>query len=250
MNQIVPSGHKGLTQETPVHVQTPNLSTLSVEVKAIRVGKKQVTQAVFRQLEKRECFDRETLERHGTIWGWVNYFWGTCNKDHLHIVWHREDNLYRDCVYRNVYTEWEENHQSSINLLHAAIICVEQAKLNDAYNKWQADYQEFVKNSRTPYPTRSYKTLHSEYNGYKHGDIHVCLKDIPEGWHRAYFTETKRRCQIGEGPLWEWLKLNGLQWNELDLVVQQYKAELTSRRKKYKTFYKELSESEHLFIAV
>lgn len=75
------------------------ITTVSVEVRAIRIGTKQMTQSVFKQLREERLIDRETLELRGTPWGWVNYHHdcGDLYSGHLHVVWQSGSEL-RSCV--------------------------------------------------------------------------------------------------------------------------------------------------------
>jgi hypothetical protein len=49
------------------------ITTASVTIRTLRVGTKQLTQAVFRQLPSRNLVDSEKVELKGTVWGWVNF---------------------------------------------------------------------------------------------------------------------------------------------------------------------------------
>lgn len=71
--------------------------TASVEVKALTISGKQVTLSVFRQLPEESLLDNEANLR-GLPWGKVNYFWGDCQPNHLHVVWQSGDRLFRSCV--------------------------------------------------------------------------------------------------------------------------------------------------------
>lgn len=80
-----------------IDVHSAEIKTATVEVKALVIGGKQVTLSVFRQLIKAPVVgDGNRLL--GTVWGHVNYFWGECKPDHLHIVWQKGDELRRACV--------------------------------------------------------------------------------------------------------------------------------------------------------
>ena len=85
-----------------VTISTPRVHTMQVTVRALRIGTKQVTQSVFRQLPKRSVWDDETGQFQGTPWGLVNYFWNDCSYSsgtHLHVVWQDGERLFRDCVF-------------------------------------------------------------------------------------------------------------------------------------------------------
>lgn len=79
-----------------VKAREATVTTLSVSVKAMKIGTKQVTQSVFRQLEEAPLLDAR-LAWLGVPWGWVNYHWGLCHDHgrHLHVVWQDGDRLRR-----------------------------------------------------------------------------------------------------------------------------------------------------------
>lgn len=83
------------------------LKTASVEVKTLTLKGKQMTLSVFRQLQKGTLIDPTTLKLNGVPWGKVNYFWGDCMPNHLHIVWQLGNELRRDCIYEK-WPEWRE----------------------------------------------------------------------------------------------------------------------------------------------
>jgi hypothetical protein len=86
-----------------INVKEANLNTVAVEIQAMKIGAKQMTMGVFRQLEEEDIINWETFELKGVPWGKVNYFWGDCkNADHLHIIWQKGDELRRACVYDNL----------------------------------------------------------------------------------------------------------------------------------------------------
>ena len=82
------------------------ITTVAIEIKALRIGPKQMTQSVFRQLPVADVIDPKTGLVQGTPWGKVNYFWGECQPDHLHIVWEDQHWLYRSCV----WPHWARDH--------------------------------------------------------------------------------------------------------------------------------------------
>jgi hypothetical protein len=74
------------------------LQTATIEVRVITLSSKQMTLSVFRQLQEEDPLDRDTFALRGVLWGQVNYFWGHCQPDHLHVVWQKEQELRRACV--------------------------------------------------------------------------------------------------------------------------------------------------------
>ena len=78
-----------------VRVDSASVATVEVTLKALKIGKKQMTQSVFRQLMDESPMDLDKMALRGTIWGQVNYYWKDCHvndygssrHDHVHIVW-------------------------------------------------------------------------------------------------------------------------------------------------------------------
>lgn len=83
----------------PLTVQNAAITTASVEIKTLTVSGKQVTLAVFRQLQERPLvLEDGTLA--GQPWGVVNYHPDKCSGDpaHWHVVWQEGSDLRRGTV--------------------------------------------------------------------------------------------------------------------------------------------------------
>jgi hypothetical protein len=89
---------------------TALLTTLCVkggthpEIRVMKVGKKQVTMGLFRQLPRDILLDPATLQLRGVPWGHVNYWWDgdgayAGHGTQLHVVWQLGDVLKRAIVY-------------------------------------------------------------------------------------------------------------------------------------------------------
>lgn len=90
-----------------------SLNVISVSIRAIQIGKKQMTLSVFRQLQHEAIWDPETSVSKGVVWGRVNYFW---DGDHdwglshtsrpqyepIHIVWQKGAELRRSYLYPDI----------------------------------------------------------------------------------------------------------------------------------------------------
>jgi len=83
-----------------IHINQAELATVVVEIQTMRVDRKQLTLAVFRQLWEDRLFDDEGNYK-GNPWGLVNY----CPDDsckgigtHRHVVWQLGKELRRCCV--------------------------------------------------------------------------------------------------------------------------------------------------------
>ena len=90
-----------------INIQDVIIKTATIEVKVLSLSKKQVTLAVFRQLESCEEFiDMWELKVLGILWGRINYHVNCSDfKKHIHLIWQKEDKLKRAVVYREYYDE-------------------------------------------------------------------------------------------------------------------------------------------------
>jgi len=71
-----------------------------VTIRVLEVNGQPMSASVFRQLPKRVLINRRGLKLNGEPIGRVNYFWGSCNSMHLHVLWlDTRGDLNRDCVY-------------------------------------------------------------------------------------------------------------------------------------------------------
>jgi hypothetical protein len=77
----------------PITAAQASVTTITVEIRTLRVGAKQMTLAVFRQLPRGN-------EITGPMWGWVNYHPDNCADDgpDRHVVWQDGDELRRAWV--------------------------------------------------------------------------------------------------------------------------------------------------------
>lgn len=114
-----------------VTVQEASIKTVGIEVKALTISAKQVTLAVFRQLDKATLLDTATATLNGEPWGRVNYHPDKCadGREHLHIIWQHGDQLRRANVERrppqNAY--FHERWAELENLAHELAL----AKIRD-----------------------------------------------------------------------------------------------------------------------
>ncbi|WP_411097162.1 hypothetical protein [Streptomyces sp. 020-2-3H-GM] len=79
--------------------QNATITTAAVEVKTLTISGKQVTLAVFRQLQEEPLIAQDgTL--NGEPWGVVNYHPDKCSDApaHLHVVWQHDGELRRSAV--------------------------------------------------------------------------------------------------------------------------------------------------------
>lgn len=91
------------------------IKRFAIEVKVIKIGDRQVTQAVFKQLPVLAIIHPVTRDLRGSPWGRVNYHIGCIGEQansHLHIVWQRDNTLYR-CVVDNPETHYTDEYLQS-----------------------------------------------------------------------------------------------------------------------------------------
>jgi hypothetical protein len=87
--------------ERKLTVSEVSINQVTVEIKVLKIGNRQVTLAVFRQLQEEDIFNFDTSELNGKPWGWVNYHPddGSCYKsEHYHIIWQKGNELRRATV--------------------------------------------------------------------------------------------------------------------------------------------------------
>jgi hypothetical protein len=92
------------------HISTHDarITTVQVEIQALKIGRKQMTLSIFRQLPLDDLVDYATTHLRGVPWGWVNYWWEGCGASWgqihdgavLHVVWQDGEKLKRSiCEY-------------------------------------------------------------------------------------------------------------------------------------------------------
>lgn len=84
-----------------INVSEAMVKTAAVEIKTLTISGKQVTLAVFRQLQEEALIDPKTCKLNGVPWGRVNYHPDQSCKDtgeHIHVVWQKGSELRRSCV--------------------------------------------------------------------------------------------------------------------------------------------------------
>jgi hypothetical protein len=88
-----------------ITTQEATVDIMQVEIQVLKVGKKQVTMGLFRQLPHEPLLEGEDVHLRGVPWGHVNYWWdgdGSQADDgpRLHVVWQQDTVLYRSVIDR------------------------------------------------------------------------------------------------------------------------------------------------------
>ncbi len=116
-----------MANRPPLTPQSAEITTASVQIKAMTVNGKQVTLAVFRQLYEQPLFHSTTWKALGTPWCRVNYHPDKCANDptHEHVVWQVGDELRRARVDRptdsvDLVPRWDKGPQDELAVCIAA----------------------------------------------------------------------------------------------------------------------------------
>lgn len=100
-----------------VIVTNASVISTQVTVQNVIIGKRQLTQRVFKQIQIEKVFNVFTGGLKGEVWGYVNYFWkeNESRKDHVkHILWvTQQGELRRDFI---------DKHTLKLNRYDAYII--------------------------------------------------------------------------------------------------------------------------------
>lgn len=76
-----------------IKVEEALVKTAQVEIRALTVNGRQVTQALFRQLQQEDCWNA-TFDLTGPLWGWINYHSGCVAAwTHKHVIWQQGQEL-------------------------------------------------------------------------------------------------------------------------------------------------------------
>lgn len=79
----------------PLEAAEAAIHTTTITIRALQVGKKQMTQSVFRQLPWAELVDDVEVKLNGVVWGHVNYRWGEIDAGCHNFVFQKGGELYR-----------------------------------------------------------------------------------------------------------------------------------------------------------
>ena len=94
------------------------IKTAQVEIKALTVSGKQVTQALLKQLEHKRLIDVVRLTYNGIPWGRINYHVECSQKPgrrHHHVVWQDGEELRRDCIWAYDFEEAADSLDADMN---------------------------------------------------------------------------------------------------------------------------------------
>lgn len=119
--------------EKQLTIREATVQTVQIEIKALKVGKKQVTMGLFRQLPHTTLLDPDTVQFRGVPWGYVNYWWdgdgaGFGRGEKLHVVWQLGERLHRAVVYQEPDPNWMSHFRSEQQALMNAWLLLRLAE--------------------------------------------------------------------------------------------------------------------------
>ena len=108
-----------------IQIKTPVVKQTTVSVQNVMIGKRQLTQRVFKQIITEDIFGKEENSLKGEAWGFVNY--DVKEHSHKHILWINKKGNLRRCLIRKNW-EWDYEHPG------------EKGWWDDSYNEHVAKY--------------------------------------------------------------------------------------------------------------
>jgi hypothetical protein len=134
-----------------LEAEDATISTATITIKTMQVGKKQMTQSVFRQLPEAQLVNEDEVRLFGLPWGWVNYHWGDIDSHSTHFVFQLGGKLFRSAFrirfsdtlcgatrgpkpYLNLRCKWEKEAEA---LYLAAILeGWTPDRANESHERW------------------------------------------------------------------------------------------------------------------
>lgn len=213
--------------------QNATITTASVEVKTLTISGKQVTLAVFRQMEEASIISPLDAELAGEPWGRVNYHPDKCadDKEHIHVVWEKDGELRRATVYEPSVAA----HKHLRAGLYVEALIAEGLDQSDPRTKANADSSNRILFGRSRNESRSSFARFIHHGVLFHGPVRSEFTDV---FQNKYF----RRDQ--EEQLWHLLRNVAGPDATSASIAQQLPA------LGYTSSWRRLKESPQLFIAV
>lgn len=197
------------------------IKQITIEVKVMKIGNKQVTLAVFRQLQNEDIIDTKTGELAGIAWGRVNYHVDCDNfpLPHIHVVWQKGNELRRSIaflpfskrenlpvnVWRNTLTElewaaynfliartlegWKPSAPRQLHQyveIEDMLIHVEMDRDDDMYQAWLYGSVTSTNNMQKILSTNGFPSESALYHENVFLPLYTELKQITNQWQQSY----------------------------------------------------------------
>lgn len=228
-----------------ITVEEALIKTATVEIKTLTVSGRQVTLAVFRQLQEESVIDYQLLRLNGIVWGKVNYHTPDCTNEqdrHIHLIWQSGTELRRSCVKANSAQPVIHSHQHALEqALYAFIVaaaCEEGLYFKKtlyegiSFNFKGIQGKIFVASSDLLIQLLS----ENQYIGEGQGDV--------KNWAGKTHKQSAQECIE---KLRQKITLSEVEAIEKVIISQK---ELEAYVRDWKIFYEKLKEVQQLFIAV
>ncbi len=237
-----------------VTTQEATIEIMQVEIQVLKVGKKQVTMGMFRQLPHEPLLEGEEVHLRGVPWGHVCYWWegdGSQSEGgpRLHVVWQLGAVLYRSVIApqppRGTRRFFRDAIQSVMDRLFLRLAgqAGEMRILNHINGVLTVEWQHFSWSVDLDGDLRfAYELL---IQGNAAADFLARGVACQQGWHSVYAENTEKYLKVLEK--WDLHEVT-----EADLVAQRQA--LMDRQKAYEQRWgrqwQTLSALPQLFIAV
>lgn len=214
-----------------------SIKQVEVSIQVLKIGNKQVTQAVFKQLLEEPLIHPDTGALQGDAWGRVNYHVG-CEQEseHLHIVWQKGNELRRAKVYEDVHSELDWMLHRKMNTFAEAFVI---ARILEGWTP------ETTTGSGTPVLPYPYTFDMLEWTATAYLDQDIC---------HAWWCYPSGQVQIMHKHKLE-AKLDALSVPcDSDAIARNYWQPMAEKRRvlanAWKQSYEQLQHLDQLFIAV
>jgi hypothetical protein len=232
-----------------IKVEEALVKTATVEIKTLSIAGRQVTLAVFRQLQEESVVDYELLRLNGPVWGRINYHpdkW--CSDgggDHIHLVWQSGTELRRSHVGKDDHRHVMQRHDQAVASLSYPLL-----------NAFACEGGYFEKESAYILGTKAFNIggvqghVHFETSTDPLAQLLVANAAIARGEGEkpnVYFRSKTSQQQIAQ-ELRATLKTRSVQ--EIVEEIRNEQKERDAYQKEWETLYAKLKEVQQLFIAV
>lgn len=229
-----------------ISAQQATLRTATIEIKALTVNGRQVTLALFRQLEREDLIgvrDDEVV-LNGQAWGHVNYHPDKCAGDraHLHVIWQKGDELRRANVTTG-YPDWFRDW--SVLIFEARVLAIARRMIATGEGEYK--------------PPVGYQPGYALSGGYHvelpYGSARPALGRVLAGVKRRDDPRSSGMHELIADSLASLERVLGPDWAPLDWdatrerITKQERA-FTRAQGRYNELYRELAALDQLFIAV
>ena len=235
-----------------ISVEQALVKTATVEIRTLTIAGKQLTLAVFRQLQTEHLIDERSLQMNGPVWGRVNYHpTRSCiqNGEHIHLVWQSGAELRRDCVYKATPEKMIGDYRDAINAASLALLGIMAAsgtwfQRDSSYVPSEFIWQAGGDRHTTYFNENSIirKLLQRNYT-----DAHPGKEYGDESWLKA----NKEREQLEKN---QWIAQIRQRWPQShEEALTEYRKRVSERdayNRDWAALYDKLTQAQQLFIAV